>query len=490
MFNAFTPKQKISIWALIGLFTLLFCSVSLVNHYYYRTYAYDLGIYNNILYSYSHFSLNHTSIQQPLIYHAFADHFEPIFFLFAPFYWVFGSYTLLLIQIAAIVLGGIGAMLYVKEFTQNNKLAIACMAQFYAMWGVYSALSFDFHNNVTAAMLVPWLMLYVHKQQWKAAALFFALMLISKENMALYTIFVCLGLAWHYVKTPIIRNRMLGFAGIAAVYFVLVVKVIVPAFQPGDSIYLYESHYHYLGTNMADMLRNIFLNPGRVFALLFENPTAEPFYNGIKSELHFSVLVCGGIFLFYKPQFLVMLISIYSQKLFIYDATRWGINNHYSIEFVPVIAIGTAMFIHELQPGVLKKYLPLIMVLVTFSYTINKMDDRKSIWYNKVNSRFFTPDHYKAPVAISELNKAMAELPLQSTDAVSAQSPLVSRLCNRNQIYLYPKVSEANYIILSPKLSCFPINDSILQANIDTLLKSNTWQLIQNKNELVVFKRK
>jgi uncharacterized membrane protein len=244
MLNQYTPKQKIFIYIIVALFALVYCSISLVNHYQFRTSAYDLGIYNNMLYSYSHFKLNYTSIQQPVVPHAFADHFEPIFFLFAPFYWLFGSYTLLIIQIVFVLLGGLGAMKYVRIFSQNNSLSIAILIQFYSMWGVYSALAFDFHNNVTAAMLVPWFMVYVHQKKLKPMLVILALILLSKENMALYGIFVCLGLALHYFNDKYLRNLLFILTAVSAAYFVLVVKVIIPWFQTPGTGYLYEGMYN------------------------------------------------------------------------------------------------------------------------------------------------------------------------------------------------------------------------------------------------------
>ncbi len=489
MFANFSSKQKAIIWSIVAVFTILFCLESLVNHYLYRTCAYDLGIYNNMLYSYSHLKLNYTSLQQPLVNHAFGDHFEPIFLLLAPFYWVFGSYTLLIFQIVMIVLGGIGAMRYVQLYTQSNTAAIATLIHFYVMWGIYSALSFDFHNNVTGAMLVPWFMVNAHQKKWRHAAIIFTLMLISKENIALYTIFVCLGLAFHYHQTKAIRNVLYGFTTIAAVYFIVVIKVIIPHFRPVDAVYLYEGAYQALGTSAEDMLKNVFLYPSKTFTLLFENPGFEPFYAGIKSELHFSVLVSGGIFMLYRPQFAVMLISVYAQKLFMNDPTRWGINNHYSIEFVPIIVLATAVFIHEKTSGKIKLILPFVIAAIAGFYTFTKLESRVSIWFDRTNLQFYRKEHYQAVEPVSALNQALANLPFTEKDAVAGQTLLVSRLCNRDSIYIYPNVNLANYIVLAPKLGKYPLNDSTFQVSLDTLMNSQHWTMIQKTDVVLVFKR-
>jgi uncharacterized membrane protein len=444
-----------------------------------------------MLYSYSHFKLNYTPLQQPLVYHAFADHFEPVFFLFAPFYWIFGSYTLLIIQIVLVIFGGLGAMRFAQLHSNNNTLSIGILIQFYAMWGVYSALAFDFHNNITAAMLVPWVMVFAQQKNIKALIIAWALILLSKENMALYGIFVCLGLALHYFKDKQLRNLFLILTAASAVYFVLVVKVFIPSFQEPGAGYLYDSMYKSLGTTPKEILGNVINKPGYLFSLLFENYSGEALFNGIKSELHFSVLISGGIFMLYKPQFLVMLIPIYAQKLFNTDAARWGINYHYSIEFVPVLTACTAVFITSLNSlDKYKNYLGFLVALVTFYYTFSKMDSRVSIWYDKINTRFYAPEHYKDFSFSNQLSNELEHLPLKKEDAVSAQNNLVPRLADRERIYLYPESSKANVIIVAPKTNIYPLKDSAYTSVLDTLKASIYWKNMTPQNkEVFLFKR-
>jgi uncharacterized membrane protein len=492
MLQQYTAKQKLSIYIIVGLFALIFCSISLINHYLYRTYAFDLGIYNNMLYSYSHFKLNYTPLQQPLVYHAFADHFEPVFFLFAPFYWIFGSYTLLIIQIILVIFGGLGAMRFAQLHSNNNTLSIAILVQFYAMWGVYSALAFDFHNNITAAMIVPWVMVFAQQKNIKLLIIAWALILLSKENMALYGIFVCLGLALHYFKDKQLRNLFLILTAASSVYFVLVVKVFIPSFQEPGAGYLYDSMYKSLGTTPKEILGNIINKPGYLFSLLFENYSGDALFNGIKSELHFSVLISGGIFMLYKPQFFIMLIPIYAQKLFNTDSARWGINYHYSIEFVPVLTACTAVFITTLNTlDKYKNYLAFLVALVTFYYTISKMDNRVSIWYDKVNTRFYAPEHYENNATIKTIRTELNALTLNDVDAVCAQNNLVPHLSNRTNIYMYPESSKANFIVVAPKTNLYPLKDSSYASILDTLKTSTYWQNITpNNQEVFLFKRK
>ncbi len=490
MLQQYSTKQRLTIYSIVGLFALIFCSISLVNHYLFRTFAFDLGIYNNMLYSYAHFKLNYTPLQQPLVYHAFADHFEPIFFLFAPFYWIFGSYTLLIIQIILVIFGGIGAMKFAQLHSNNNILSITILIQFYAMWGVYSALAFDFHNNITAAMLVPWVMVFAQQKNIKALIIAWALILLSKENMALYGIFVCLGLALHYFKDKQLRNLFLILTTASAVYFVLVVKIFIPSFQQPGAGYFYDGMYRSIGTTPKEILSNVISRPGYLFRLLFENFSGESIYDGIKKELHVSVLVSGGVFLLFRPQFLVMLIPIYAQKLFNSDPARWGINYHYSIEFVPILTACTSVFITSIKiKNNYQYYLGLMVALLTGYYTYLKIENRVSTWYDKNNVMFYDKSRYQSLFNVGQLHKDIKQYVTDDIDSLAAQNVLVPHLANRTHIYMFPNTVNANYILLAPQTNTYPLKDNYLNC-VDTLKQSKYWQLTDSTASILLFKRK
>jgi uncharacterized membrane protein len=111
-------KQKIITISVFILFAIIYSSISLVNHYYFRTAALDLGLYNNAIYNFANFSmpkytLGTSGVEQPFL----ATHFSLITILYAPFYYIFGSYTLLIIQIFSILFAGY----YIYVFTERER---------------------------------------------------------------------------------------------------------------------------------------------------------------------------------------------------------------------------------------------------------------------------------------------------------------------------------------------------------------------------------
>ena len=86
--NKFNEKTK-EHWQLIILvilFASLYSFISLVNHYNFRTYALDLGLYTNALYDYLHLQWNDSSVFKEINENLLADHFDLYLIIFSPFF--------------------------------------------------------------------------------------------------------------------------------------------------------------------------------------------------------------------------------------------------------------------------------------------------------------------------------------------------------------------------------------------------------------------
>lgn len=184
---------------LMAVFGGLYSIISIVNHYNFRTYALDLGLYTNALYKYSHFSLADSimikQISEPLL----GGHFDIYLILLCPLSFIFGSYTLLIIQILAILLGGLGVFnLMCKKHPDQPWIHLGAALYFYTFFAVLSALSYDYHSVVVAACVVPWFFYTIHIKKYLSSFFLLILVVISQENTSLWMAFVCLGLAIEY----------------------------------------------------------------------------------------------------------------------------------------------------------------------------------------------------------------------------------------------------------------------------------------------------
>jgi len=483
-------NQRILLFVIFFFFAIIFCLISLVNHYQLRTYALDLGMYNQAVYSYSHFknavfTLGTDGREVPFL----GTHFSVITVLYSPLYYLFGSYTLLFIQIAAILLGGLAVYKYAKEhFEDDSAIPLAIVVQFFGIWGIYSALSFDYHDNVLGAMLVPWFIFFLEKRKLINSAVFLILILLTKEVMAIWMLFIIMGLM---IKN---RNRR-GFnyirfeipaAAFCLAYGVIIIGIIMPLIQGAENN-LQFIRYSHLGNSAGEVFVSILRKPQFLLTLLFGNILNDPAYNGIKTEFHTVLLLSGGLCLFLRPAYLVMLIPLYALKFMSNDYAMWGINYQYSIEFVPIISLALADVIRgtkNYRTGIL-----LTITLLTFAVNIKTMEGRKSKWYNPANTQFYRKIHYEHDLNLKAIYSAMKMI---GKDAiVSTSSNLAPHLAARDSLYHFPVVKNAGYIVLLTKnVPTYPLNPEEYKIRYMEYIQSGKYYTLYAKNDLMILKRK
>ncbi|MEY1639528.1 DUF2079 domain-containing protein [Tenuifilum osseticum] len=479
-------KQIYWFVVVLTVFFIVFCSISLVNHYLFRTYALDLGMFNQALRNVAQlqkptFTLGIAGEEIPFL----ATHFSPIIFLFTPLYFIFGNYTLLIVQIVAILFGGAGIFLYSKHrMNSDNVTPIVSLIHFLSMWGIYSALTYDFHSNVLGAMLVPWLFLFYERKQYKHAFIVVILAILTFETMTIWFAFIIATLAissYNRKKLVQVDIPLFAFCVLSAI---IIIWVAMPLLQSTSTNLQFE-RYRWLGETPMQVVLNLILSPINLFKVLFTNTTSDVAYDYIKLEFHIMVLVSGGILFLLRPRFLFMLIPIYMLKMIPNDYNFWGINNQYSIEFVPILSIAAISTISEIK---INYRLPfaIALAIVTAAATAFTMENRVSKWYDGINTRFYSKQHYQTEFNIKRINEV-----IRITDgckAVSASSRLAPHL-NARKIYSYPFVKDAEYILLLPKSNTWPLSADDFKKSIDTLSQSQHFTKVYSDNDLLIFKR-
>ncbi len=460
----------------ILIFAAIYSLTSIYPHINFRSSALDLGMFNHALYSFAHFknnifTLSLSGVEVPFL----GDHFSPITILYAPFYYIFGEYTLLIIQILSILAGGIGIYKYSLLKGLNQWVSLLVMIHFFTIFGIYSALSFDFHNNVIAAMLVPWFLYFFDKGLLKQVLVFYFLIIFSKENMALWMTFILLALLLRKEERTIsISKRTIGLLILsAAIYFIVVVEFVMPAISKGMGVDQL-GRYSHIGDSISEIAVKLWRRPDKYFVMLVENTLGLPEGTGLKGELLFLVLVSGGFAFFRKPHFLVMLIPIYAQKMLSHDTIMWGFDHQYSIEFVPVISLAVISLIAAYKET---KWSWIIMLLLIYS----------SVHFNQRNLRFLKKKHYVTDINVHEVNKLLKVIP--DDTVVSANSRLAPHLAFRDKIYLYPVVKDAGYIALIKKRENYPLTDEAFEQRLASLKTDAKAKIVAESEDIIIFRR-
>ena len=363
-------KRQKSI-ALAVVFTLagvLYCLMSLVNHYLFKTYGLDLGLYTHAMYDFSHFGVDDCSMFKETLHSILGAHFDLYLLILSPLVYIFGSYTLLVVQIAAVLLGGWGIYKLIGLYAEDDLMPILASAIFFFSFGIIHAMSYDYHSNVLTAMMLPWLLYFIKRRQMGLATLMVVLFVIGKENLSLWLFFIAIGLMWDYRKDKKVLWHLLAYSLFGLAYFLVVNMLVMPRIG-GQGI----SRYSHLGSNYAEIALQLVTHPGETLRILFTNTNAHPNVNPRKAEFYFCALASGMLLTLLKPNYLFMLIPLIVQKMFSIDPMLWGISVHYNVEFVPVLVISSFLVILRLKKQaprlVLASALLLSTILTTF-YTI------------------------------------------------------------------------------------------------------------------------
>ena len=360
---------------------------------------------------------------------------------------------------------------------------------YFSFWALYSALGFDYHENVVAASLVPWFIYYFEQQKHAFSIWCLVLILIAKENMALWAVFISLGLAIIHRKERNRFFRALLYSGIAAVYFVTVVKFIMPSLGTNHPELGYH-HFKYssLGKNFGEAMQTIFLHPLHFIKLFFVNHLGDPDGDGIKRELYITLLLSGGFIFILRPAYAVMILPIIAQKVLSDDFGKWGINYHYSIELAPITCIALFNWIDKGTSVVRTAVITTAVLISTGLSTFYKLEYRVSKWYDPLTQQFYNPAHYKCEFDRKKLHEMLALIP--DTAAVSASTQLVPRLAFRRDIYEFPIVDNASYVAVTEGSYVYPLTAYDFKKQIQDYLFSMEWEVLYAQSNIYLFHKK
>ena len=468
------------------LFACIYGLISIGNHFCFRTYALDLGAYTNALYDYAHLQFNDKGVFKDVPENLLSDHFDLYLILFAPFAYIFGQYTLLIFQITFIVAGGIGIYRLLLIKYNNQQIAVLGLLSFYLFFALYSALSFDYHSNVISAMLTPWLLLSLHQGKKVNFYILLFAMMVGKESVSLWTFFLCLGLMVEYRKDKERLRTLIIGAVISVIYFVVILKVVMPELANSGKYEHYK--FHALGEDYNSAFKFILTHPIEFIKTLFVNHTNNPSNDWVKTEFYIFMLLSGGILLFLRPAYWLMLWPVLVMKMCYDEPSAWSIDCHYSIEFAPLVVIGAFSVIAEFRSKQLRKVLILFCV-VGSAFVTYRLMNQTVYWHDSHRMRFYHAHHYGRAYNTELVRDRLKSIP--DTAIVAAQTSLLPHIAFRDHCYQLPKVKDAEYMVIAEQDDAtYPVSMDELKRQMNDSLNSGRWKIIYKDKDLSMIKRK
>ncbi len=483
-----TNKALILILA-IG--SICFSTIAFLNHYFYRTFALDLGLYTHAMHEYAHGRMATTSMFLDESRLLLSDHFDLYLIILSPFTYIFKGLTLIVLQIVAVLFGAVGVYRLVQWNKATTHLAWLGATVFLFSFGVFGAIAFEYHSNVLSVCFIPWWILSVLQERKFVSFLWLVVLWIGKENFSFFLFFLCISLAWNYRENKVARYIFLFSGLFSMMYFFMLVKWLMPTLA-GQSEFVHFGKYPALGGGMTDAFSFLIHHPIEFIKLFFVNHL--PDYPELQFEKLFFYIIlifAGGWAFIVRPMYILAIAPLLLQKMCSNQFTTWGTSYQYNIEFAPLLAFAVIEVVARIeQHWQLQKrrlWLSWFVVFMTLGSSMYAMVERTQD-YEKARVIFWQAKHFKKEYQVTMVQEVMRKIP--NTASVMATSSFVPHLACRQKIYTFPLVKDAEYLLLSGKESSYPLSFEEYDKFILSIYSSEQWDRVDQNDVVVLFKRR
>ena len=246
---------------------------------------------------------------------AFADHVELIDLAAAPLQWIWPSAgALLLFQALLVGLGAVPVFELARGKLGRRSAAAALALVYLLAVDVQNAVMFDWNPTTCGVAFIPWVVWAFERERPVLFGFFLAALALSKENLVLYALALCLTLA---IGHPARKRPALAAAAILALVFVVEMKLVLPWFRPEGFRHL---RFAALGQSPAEIAGTAVSGPLHAVALL---GTPGRKIDGLLLPLSTVAFSC-----LLAPRYAIALAPVVLERFWSSHANRWW-GHHY-----------------------------------------------------------------------------------------------------------------------------------------------------------------
>lgn len=459
-------KIPLSIWFFVFLFSIIYSFISITKHNHFQTFAWDLAFFDELIWKVSQ-GISPISSMGGL--HILGDHFQPVLFFLAPFYWIFDDVRMLLIAQAIIAVVSVYPIyLLAIKVIKNHLISLSISFSFILFTGFQHSVLDGFHQSVFVVFFLGWIFYFLEKKQilwyWLSAI---GLLLVKEEYALLLS---AIGIAIYFFY----KEKRVGCVTIliGIISFVAFIYLVIPYFQQGP-----YTHFGYgeVGKTPIDVVVTLATKPWIFIKLLFQP--------GVKIKTVFSSFLSFGFLPLLSP---IILIPLAQQFIVRFIDTvsvhRWLNLNHYAFPLSPLLAVSTIYSIKKIKHKLKNNY------FISF-YILFFMVIQNTLFHGPINSVFKT-QFYQTEVWERDTQLLLKQIP--PGIIIASQNSLLPQIAHRAKFHLLPEVGDASYIAVDlhngpNKYS--PLSYEKTKELIDKLLEQKQYSLIWQSGESLLLKR-
>lgn len=435
-------KHAVSTGLLLGLASAAasayFAALGLLLHWNFYSFGWDLGLVDQVLWNTAHGRFFEYSFRD-MSY--LGDHFSPALGLLSPLALLgLGPAPLLVVQGLAFGLAAVPLFHAVRRVAGSGPAWLLTGAYLLSLF-VIRAVAYDFHMEAFVpplAFTALWGLAARRPVVFAAASL---ALLPLKEDMFLLVLALC-WLAWVSFG---VRRPALVTAGAALCYTGIVILLLMPHYSNGGANPMGE-RYPYLGDDLFEMVWNALAHPGRVLDHIARWRALEAVLL-LLAGVGFLPLLIPRLWPALVPLLLVPLLAVHPEQSVL--ELHYGV-----VPGVFVVAMATAALKSRVLPAIRDR-------LSALPAATSRLPDAAllapgaamalaiAIFAGKSTAPpSFAADADKfAPGEHASVARSFVDV-VPPDARVSAQSNFLPHLTHRLDIYEFPRVADAEYVLL------------------------------------------
>lgn len=450
--------------------------MSIQIHNKFMTFGLDLGYFDEVIWKISKGIFPYSGVGCIWF---LEDHFQPILYFIAPFYWIWENVRVILVmQSFFMVFAGFPLYVLAKKVTHNIFFSFSIVFAYLFFIGTQFAILNEFHQITFAPFVIALIYYSLEIRNLKIYFLNIIVLLLIKEDLTLLILTVGLGLIFRkpYRKLGIITS-FFGF-----ISFLLLLYIVMP----GLSVKGVYSHFDFgqAGFTPIDIILKSVRNP-----IFFVQSMISPIIK--VRTLLISFATYAFIPLFAEISILIPLIQDIVVR-FIYAGpqfTKWSLVNHHGTVSAILLAIGTV------YGG--KKIVTYLSVYNKRRYIYNYLGifiigsaiAADFIFHGPVNS-LFKIQFYEKEKWMMDNNEVLLQVPRGSS--LAAQNNLLAHLTHRENIYRIPYGLNSEYMVIDlhdgPNKYA-PLSYIEMIEFVDDLIATKRYTIIYQKGKAMLLKR-
>ncbi|MFQ6015933.1 MAG: DUF2079 domain-containing protein, partial [Anaerolineae bacterium] len=400
-------------------------------------------------------------------------HVEPILIPISLLYLIYSSpKALILLQVAVLALGALPLFWLARERLGSGWSPLFLAALYLLSPTLQGANMMGFYPLTLTASFLAYAFYFMQKGRYGWFWLFALLIMSCKEDMPL--LIAAMGLYILFAQ----RERRLGLVTVlvAALWFGLANLVVIPAFTPqGRSIYLVR--YDYLGETLPQILETLFLRPWTILPQVL---------TGAKLAYIARLLAQFGFLPLLSPLTLVLALPSLAINLLSNFPLMYSPYSYYATPLVPFLAISAIYGARSLSEWLHQRRRigreRSLLVISTLALLVG-------LTYSRLYGFSPLARNFRMPQVTAHarlINHFLDLIPPQAS--VSAHRVLNRRVSQREQVYIFPRLEQADYIFLdvSADDSMHP-ND--VRTQVEELVGSGRYGILDARDGYILLQR-